>query len=64
MFWVLGFLPAWVLCRILKAVNLLRIPPQIEIIGLDLADLEGRYLGEEDLRKGELAEARATGLIT
>ena len=64
MFWVLGFVPAWVLCRILKAVNLLRIPPQIEILGLDLADLEGRYLGEEDVRKGELAEARATGLIT
>ncbi|MCZ6523523.1 MAG: ammonium transporter [Alphaproteobacteria bacterium] len=64
MFWVLGFVPAWVLCRILKAVNLLRIPPQIEIIGLDLGDLEGRYLGEEDLRKAELEEARATGLIS
>jgi len=63
MFWVLGFLPAWVLCRILKAMDLLRIPKQMEIIGLDLADFEGRYLSEGDVREAELTEARTAGLI-
>ena len=35
MFWVLGFLPAYILGRILKAAGVLRIPREIEILGLD-----------------------------
>jgi len=36
MFWVLGFLPAFIVAKILKSFNALRIPAQIEIMGLDL----------------------------
>jgi ammonia channel protein AmtB len=64
MFWVLGFLPAWVLCAILKGAGLLRIPREIELVGLDLGDFHGRYLNEDDVRKAEEEEARAAGLIT
>jgi ammonia channel protein AmtB len=63
MFWVLGFLPTFVLCKILAAFDMLRIPKQIELIGLDLAEYEGRYLSEEDVRQAEIEEARAAGLL-
>lgn len=36
MFWVLGFLPAYIVAKILKQFNLLRIPQSLEIVGLDL----------------------------
>ncbi len=35
MFWVLGFLPAYVVAKILQSVNLLRIPKEVELLGLD-----------------------------
>jgi ammonia channel protein AmtB len=35
MFWVLGFLPAWVIAKILASQDLLRIPKEIELLGLD-----------------------------
>jgi ammonia channel protein AmtB len=35
MFWVLGFIPAWILAKILAAMNLLRIPREVELLGLD-----------------------------
>ncbi|MHC8508390.1 MAG: ammonium transporter [Rhodospirillales bacterium] len=38
MFFVLGFLPAWVVSLALNAMGLLRIPREVEILGLDFAD--------------------------
>ena len=38
MFWVLGFIPAWILAKILQAANVLRIPKEIELIGLDFGN--------------------------
>ena len=35
MFWVLGFIPAWILAKILQGAGLLRIPREVEILGLD-----------------------------
>lgn len=63
MFAVLGFLPSWILCGILKKMDLLRIPAQIELAGLDLGDYHGRYLTESEVFEAELKEARETGLI-
>ncbi len=64
MFWVLGFIPAWIVAGILKAMGLLRIPEKIEFIGLDLAEYHGRYLDKADVYQAELEEARARGLIS
>ncbi len=64
MFWVLGFLPTWVLCKIFKGAGVLRIPKEIEIVGLDLGDLQGRYLEEDDIRNAEIEEAKASGLVS
>ena len=63
MFFVLGFVPGWVLARIFKALGMLRIPERVELMGLDIAEYHGRYLSEEDVAQAELEEARAAGLI-
>ena len=63
MFWGLGFLPAWILCAIFKAAGVLRIPREIELVGLDLADYHGRYLDEDEVRQAEVTEAKSAGLI-
>ena len=51
MFWVLGFIPGWIVAKILAAFDLLRIPIEIEIAGLDLA--------QNTLAAAELAEVEA-----
>jgi ammonia channel protein AmtB len=63
MFWVLGFIPGYVLARILKAFNMLRIPREIELVGLDLSEYAARYMDEDDIKKAELEEARAAGYL-
>ena len=51
MFWVLGFIPGWIVAKILAAFDLLRIPKEIEIAGLDLS--------QNTLAAAELAEVEA-----
>jgi ammonia channel protein AmtB len=63
MFWLLGFIPAWICAGILKAMGLLRIPPHVELAGLDITEYHGRYVDEADVFTAELEEARARGLI-
>ena len=63
MFGVLGFIPAWIASKILNAMGLLRIPPRVELAGLDLAEYHGRYLDEAEVYEAEVKEARARGLI-
>jgi Amt family ammonium transporter len=49
----LGFLSGWIAARILKMLNLLRVPPEVEVEGLDTAEyLEDLYLPEH-ARVGE-----------
>ena len=36
----LGFLSGWVASMILRKLNLLRVPPEVELDGLDLAEYE------------------------
>ena len=40
MFGVLGFLPGWIIAKILHAAGKLRIPREVEIAGLDYNLLE------------------------
>lgn len=63
MFVVLGFIPGFIISKILQAFGLLRIPREIELVGLDLSEYAARYMDEDDIKKAELDEARATGLI-
>ncbi len=63
MFGVLGFIPAYIMSLVLNALGVLRIPPRVELAGLDLAEYHGRYLDEADVYDAEVAEAKARGLI-
>ena len=40
MFWVLGFIPCWILAKILNGAGLLRVPASLELAGLDLPENE------------------------
>ena len=63
MFWVLGFIPAWIVSKLLNGMGLLRIPERIEVAGLDIAEFHGRYLDEAEVFAAEEQEARSRGLI-
>lgn len=63
MFLVLGFIPAYIVSKILNAMGMLRIPERVEIAGLDLSEFHGRYLDEAEVDAAEEAEARSRGLI-
>jgi len=52
MFWVLGFIPAWIVSKILHSVGLLRIPKEVELLGLDF----GSNVEAEQARREVTAE--------
>jgi ammonia channel protein AmtB len=58
MFLVLGFIPTYVVASILKAVGMLRIPREVEIAGLDIAEEHARQIEEQEVAAAD-AEARA-----
>ena len=53
MFWVLGFLPAYILAKILNAMNLLRIPKEVELLGLDFITNQEAAQAAADVRATE-----------
>ena len=59
MFFVLGFIPAYVVSAILKSAGVLRIPKEIELVGLDITEYHGRYLDEAEIAKAELEEVES-----
>ena len=59
MFWVLGFVPAFVLGWICKRAGLLRVPREIELVGLDIAEIESHSGLAEEVRAAEEELARA-----
>ncbi|MBT4889988.1 MAG: ammonium transporter [Rhodospirillales bacterium] len=63
MFFVLGFVPAYIVSKILNGMGLLRIPERIELAGLDLSEFHDRYLDESEVAAAEEEEGRARGII-
>lgn len=57
MFFVLGFAPAWVVSRALKAAGMLRVPREIEIAGLDFHEEKAKREAEEEIARAEAEEA-------
>jgi ammonium transporter, Amt family len=55
MFFVLGFLPAWIVAKILNGMGLLRIPREVELMGLDFKTLADEEAAREDVRNAEKA---------
>jgi len=58
MFFVLGFFPALIISLVLNGMGLLRIPREIEIMGLDFAALEHEERAREEVRATERAIAQ------
>jgi hypothetical protein len=45
-FFALGFLPGYIASWVLKKLNLLRVPPEVEIEGLDMAEFQRDFYPE------------------
>ncbi len=61
MFWVLGFIPAYIVAWILKQFNLLRVPREVELVGLDFAQNSPADRDEAEMIQAVREEARASG---
>jgi ammonium transporter, Amt family len=57
MFGVLGFIPAWVIAKILNGAGMLRVPREVELMGLDFKSLEEQEQARADVRAAEKALA-------
>ncbi len=55
MFWGLGFIPASIIAKILQAANLLRIPKEIELLGLDFGSQQEADAARRDVVAAEQA---------
>lgn len=53
MFGVLGFLPGWIAARILAAFGLLRIPKEVELLGLDFRTNREEQAAAQEVRETE-----------
>ena len=62
MFWVLGFTPAFIIARILKKAGVLRIPREIELVGLDIMSEIRAEEDAKDVITAERQEAKNLGI--
>ena len=58
MFVFFGFLPGWTLAKLLNFLGILRIPPEIEIAGLDFASEKKTTLENENMVLAEIEEIK------
>ena len=56
MFFVLGFLPGWVVAKILHSFGLLRIPKQVELLGLDFRSTQEQRAATAEIREAQKSE--------
>ncbi|MGH6891888.1 MAG: ammonium transporter, partial [Dongiaceae bacterium] len=59
MFWVLGFIPGYVLSWILKQLGWLRVPREVELAGLDYHAVSVTMQEDDEIRAVLAQEARA-----
>ncbi|MGB0849115.1 MAG: ammonium transporter [Thiolinea sp.] len=53
MFGVLGFLPGWIVAKVLNGMGLLRIPKEIEMMGLDFDSQQEEAAAAADVRQAQ-----------
>ena len=53
MFGVLGFLPGWIVAKILAAAGMLRIPKEVELLGLDFSSNQEEKLASDEVRQAQ-----------
>ncbi len=57
MFFVLGFVPAWIVSKIMAACNMLRVPQEVELLGLDFSTDEAYRNAVADVQSAEKSMA-------
>ena len=63
MFFVLGFIPTYIVAKILNAMGILRIPKEVELAGLDYMDNQARAADGQEIINAELAEKNASSSL-
>ena len=63
MFFVLGFIPTFIVAKILNAMGILRIPRKVELAGLDYAEEQTRAADSQAIVDAELAETNASSSL-
>jgi ammonia channel protein AmtB len=64
MFIVLGFIPAFIVSKILSMMGMLRVPPAVELVGLDMSEELREEMDAIEVSEADIAEARRLGLLT
>ena len=64
MFIVLGFIPAFIAAKIMNGMGILRIPPAVELVGLDMSEDIANENDAIEVSEADIAEARRLGLLT
>jgi ammonia channel protein AmtB len=60
----LGFLTGWVSAWVMKKLNILRVPPEVELMGLDVAEYEPNlYLPEVAVAEEMLVDPDGTPVM-
>ena len=59
MFFVLGFVPAWVVSKIMAHMGMLRVPAEVELLGLDFRENEAYDNAIADVKAAETAQIRS-----
>ena len=57
MFFVLGFLPAWIISKVMAAFDMLRVPQEVELLGLDFSTEEAYQNAVTDVQSAEKSMA-------
>ena len=60
MFFVLGFVPAWIVSKILNGMGMLRIPREIEMVGLDINHESARAADADEVAQAIREEANGS----
>jgi len=61
---VLGFIPAYVVAKILNGMGMLRVPAAVELVGLDMSEEFAEEMDAIEVSQADIAEARRLGLLT
>jgi ammonia channel protein AmtB len=64
MFLVLGFIPAYVVSKILNGMGMLRVPPAVELVGLDMSEDMAMQADAIEVSEADIAEAKRLGLLS
>ncbi len=64
MFIVLGFIPAWIVSKILQGMGMLRVPPAVELVGLDMSEEIAEEADAIEVSEADIAEAKRLGLLS